>query len=179
MFLMTFGVALGLAGQSSNNTLLTLRTPDGALHKIYISDAPATVVIFVSAVCPMSMAYFQRLNQLANDYSRRGVRILLVNSNANESDAEVEKQRLEADLSLPVYRDSHTVADLLGAPATPTAVVIDRAGVTRYFGMIDNSRNPTRVTKHLLRSALDSVLAGRPVAVPRTRVIGCTIKAAP
>jgi hypothetical protein len=127
----------------------------------------------------MSMEYSQRLNQLAADYSHRDVRILLVNSNTNESNAEVEKQRLEANISIPVYRDNGTVAALLGATATPTAVVLDKAGVTRYMGMIDNSRNPARVTRQVLRSALDSVLAGRAVEVPRTKVMGCAIKSTP
>lgn len=178
MLVMTCVFALALGGQSVVDTPLKLRKPDGSLHKVSTSGASATVVIFVSTVCPMSMEYSERLNQLDADYSRRGVQILLVNSNTNESNAEIEKQRVEAKISMPVYRDDHTLADLLGAVATPTAAVIDRAGVTRYLGMIDNSRNPTRVTKHLLRSALDSVLAGRAVEVPRTRVIGCTIKAA-
>lgn len=168
--------ALSIQGQSPGIGLFNLRNTDGSLQKVHTSDTPATVVIFVSTVCPMSMEYSQRFNQLAADYSQRGVRILIVNSNTNESDAEVEKQRLEAHITVPVYRDNGNLADLLGAIATPTAVVIDRAGVIRYLGMIDNSRNSARVTRHLLRSALDSVLDGRAVEFPRTKVMGCSIK---
>jgi hypothetical protein len=127
----------------------------------------------------MSMEYSGRINELAADYSPRGVRILAVNSNTNESDAEVEKQRLEAHLSMPVYRDNGSVAEILGSIATPTAVLIDQAGMIRYFGMIDNARNPARVTRRLLRPAVDSVLAGRAVELPRTKVMGCTIKSVP
>jgi hypothetical protein len=168
--------AFSLTGQSPGIPLLNLRKSDGSLYKAHTSNTPATVVVFVSAVCPMSMEYSQRLNQLAADYSPRGVQILVVNSNTNESDAEVEKQRQEAGISVPVYRDNGNVADLLGAIATPTAVVIDKTGMIRYLGMIDNSRNSTRVTRRPLRSALDAVLEGRPVEVPRTKVMGCTIK---
>src|SRR5262245_55035655 len=120
--MLTCAFAIQLAGQPPGDTLLNLRKPDGSVYKFHTSEAQATVLIFVSAVCPMSMEYSQRLNQLAADYSRRDVRILLVNSNTNESDAEVEKQRLEANISIPVYRDNGTVAALLGATATPTAV---------------------------------------------------------
>ncbi|HYI93672.1 MAG TPA: redoxin family protein [Bryobacteraceae bacterium] len=157
---------------------LKLRKMDGSIQEFRPSESPAMVVIFVSAACPMSTEYSERIIQLAVDYSRHGVRILVTNSNQNESDTEVEKQRVEAHLSIPIYRDDGAVAKILGAIATPTAVVIDRGGVTRYFGMIDNSRNPARATKHLLRSALDSVVAGRAVEIPRTKVMGCSIKSA-
>lgn len=168
--------AFAIDGQSGDIAVLNLQTTDGVLHRMRTADVPATAVLFVSAACPMSAEYSERINQLAADYAPRRVRILMVNSNTNESNAEVEKQRAEARLSVPVYRDNGAVADLLGATATPTAVVIDGSGAIRYLGMIDNSRIPERVTKQPLRSALDSVLAGRAVELPRTRVMGCSIK---
>jgi hypothetical protein len=155
----------------------TLKKIDGNLSHFKPGDAPATAIVFISAQCPMSVDYSERLSKLGADYAAKGVRFLLVNSNVNESDEEVEKQRSAAGVTLPVYRDpAGQIAAMLGAVATPTAVVIDRNGQIRYFGMIDNSRNPARVTKQVLRMALDSVIAGAPVEVSRTRVIGCTIK---
>jgi hypothetical protein len=170
--------ACALTGQPDRVSLIKLRTINGALQEVRIPDAPATAIIFVSTVCPMSMEYSERLNQLVGDYSPRHVRMLIVNGNVNESDTDVEKQRREAGIRVPIYRDNGDVADLLGATATPTAVVIDRAGAIRYRGVIDNSRNPARVTKRLLRSALDSILAGSVVEIPRTKVMGCSIKSA-
>jgi DNA-binding LacI/PurR family transcriptional regulator len=177
-FLLTCVSVLVLAGASSNIAVLNLRQSNGSVYKVQTSGAPATVVVFVSSVCPVSMAYSERLSALAGAYSRQGVRMLLVNSNRNEEDAAVEKQRVEARISMPVYRDDGALADLVGAAATPTAVLFDKTGAIRYFGMIDNSRNPARVTKHLLQSAIDAVLAGREVEISRTKVIGCAIKSA-
>lgn len=157
---------------------LTVKTTDGATHHFRPSEAQATAVIFVSAVCPMSAEYSDRLSALARQYSARGVRFLLVNSNVNETNAEVEAQRAAAKLPMPIYRDRGLLAAMLGATATPTAVVIDQTGAQRYVGMIDNSRNPARVTKELLRLALDAVLGGRPVEIARTKVMSCTIKSA-
>jgi hypothetical protein len=170
--------ACALVAHTPPVTLLKLRTTAGAVHDVRTSGATATAVIFVSAVCPMSMEYAERLNQLVADYSSKPVQILVINSNVNETDVEVERQRREARISAPIYRDDGTVAKLLGATATPTAVVIDKVGEIRYFGLIDNSRIPARATKHLLQSALESVLAGNGVEIQRTKVMGCSIKAA-
>jgi hypothetical protein len=168
--------AAGCAAQSTISTL-ALKKTDGTLAQFRPSDSPATAVVFISALCPMSVEYSDRLSKLAIEFETKGVRFLLVNSNVNESDADVDKQRSAAGIPIPVYRDPGAqVAGMLGASATPTAVVLDRTAATRYFGMIDNSRNPARITKQPLRAALQSVLAGAPVEMPRTRVLGCTIK---
>ena len=176
MLVIAIVAAASCAAQSTISTL-ALKKTDGTLAQFRPSDAPATVVVFISALCPMSVEYSERLSKLAIEFEGKGVRFLLVNSNLNESDADVEKQRSAASIPIPIYRDpGGQVAEMLGASATPTAVVLDRTAITRYFGMIDNSRNPARVTKQPLRAALQSVLAGTPVEIARTRVLGCTIK---
>src|SRR5439155_21855550 len=42
-------------------------------------------------------------------------------------------------------------------------------------GRIDDSTDPEKVTRHDLADALDSILAGRPVATAQTSVVGCVI----
>src|SRR5581483_3479443 len=58
--------------------------------------------------------------------------------------------------------------------------VLDPAGEVRYRGLIDDGYSkrlvPNRkVTESYLTAALDAVLAGKPVAVPKTDPIGCKI----
>lgn len=80
----------------------------------------------------------------------------------------------------PVYKDlNNVVADRFGAQATPETFVIDSAGVIRYHGSIDDSRNEARVKFRGLRGALDAVLAGKQPEVPETRAFGCSIKRVP
>ena len=67
-------------------------------------------------------------------------------------------------------------ADLFGAQVTPETFVIDREGVIRYHGYVDDSLNEARVHNRGLRTALDAVLAGRPVSAAETKAFGCTIK---
>lgn len=139
-----------------------------------------TVLMFVSTLCPVSNAYNDRMEQVYKDYSARGVKFLFVNSNRNESAAEVEEHRKSNAFSFAVYKDPENVAaDKFGATVTPEAYVMDRAGVMRYHGPIDDAMNPPRIKSHALRKALDAVLAGRDVETPELRVSGCTIKRVP
>lgn len=174
-------VSSTLGGGETPNTVdsFTVREIDRAPTQIQVSDSRVTVIVFVSAVCPMSADYSARLTKLDKEYSPRKVRMILVNSNENEPDTQVNEQRKLSGMMLPVYRDPlGRVAALVQAYSTPTAVVLDQSGAIRYWGSIDDARNPERVTKPYLQLAIDAVLAGRTVERPRTRVMGCSIKRA-
>jgi hypothetical protein len=58
--------------------------------------------------------------------------------------------------------------------------VIDPKGVLRYAGAIDDKPSPSPRTvpsaHNYLKAALDSGLAGRPIAVPTTQPYGCDVK---
>jgi hypothetical protein len=71
---------------------------------------------------------------------------------------------------------NNVMADRLGAEYTPEAFVMDREGVVRYHGRIDDAQNPARVRQTSLRLAIEAVLAGREVPAPETKAFGCTIK---
>jgi peroxiredoxin len=140
---------------------------------------PVTVVVFISAVCPVSNSYNGRMNALYQDYTPKGVHFVFINSNVNESPAEVAAHAKSVGFLFPVYKDiDNKAADLFGAMATPESYVIDSSGTVRYHGYIDDSRFQPHVTRHGLRDALDQVLAGKEVAVPRTKAFGCSIKRA-
>ncbi len=154
-----------------------VRGIDGESKLVQLGTSHATVVVFVSALCPISMDYGERLTKLNADFSSRDVLMMLVNSNQNESDAQVEERRKVARLPMPVYRDPNNgLAEELAAYGTPSAVVLDQRGTIRYSGAIDDARNPTRVTKQYLREAIEAVLAGKAVAQAQTRTLGCSIK---
>src|ERR687894_1449789 len=44
-----------------------------------------TVLIFVSVQCPVSNAYNERMEKLAQDYKARGINVIGINANATES----------------------------------------------------------------------------------------------
>lgn len=157
-----------------------LVAPDGKQHALKQDPMPkATVVLFVATQCPVSLDYDQRMAELALEYESRGVRFIGVNSNKQESLAEVGDHARSKGLPFPVVKDPNNVlADRWGATVTPEAFVLDQAGELQYHGRIDDSRDPSRVTSQDLRKALDAILAGRRPATPNTRAFGCTIKRA-
>ena len=140
-------------------------------------DGRLTVIVFISTRCPMSNAFNARINDLYTEFSGRGVRFLVVNSNADESLDEVRHHAERMEYDFPVYKDeNNVVADLLGAVATPDSVVIDGNGVLRYHGIIEDGANPQRTTKRPLRSAVEALMEHREVAETLTHGRGCAIR---
>jgi peroxiredoxin len=140
-------------------------------------DGKITVVVFISTRCPMSNAFKARINSLYTEFSGRGVRFLVVNSNADESIEEVRHHAERMEYDFPVYKDEkNVVADLLGAVATPDSIVLDGTGVVRYHGIIEDGANPQRSTKHPLRAAIEAVMEHREAPEASTHGRGCAIR---
>ena len=136
-----------------------------------------TVITFIATKCPISNDYNGRMTALYNDYAPKGVKFVFINSNNSEPAAEVEAHTKQNGFAFQVYKDANNVvADRFGAQVTPESFVLDKAGVMRYHGSIDDSQVLARVKVQRLRNALDSVLAGQPVDSPQTKAFGCTIK---
>ena len=176
MKLALFALALQLA-YGADFTSFSLHTLDGApVASSTVRGSKATVVTFIAARCPVSNAYNQRMAALHRDFAARGVAFLLVDSNANESSAELKTYARQARFDFPLYRDpSNVVADLFGAQTTPETFLLDSDGVLRYHGAIDDAQTPARVKVSGLRLAIENILAGKPVDPDRIRAFGCTL----
>lgn len=154
----------------------TLRDVSGNPVDFKSLKGDITVVTFVATKCPISNDYNTRMDALYKDYKGKGVKFVFVNSNSTEPAAEVD-QHAKANFSFSVYKDpDNVVADMFGAQVTPEVFVFDKDGVLRYHGAIDDSRNESKVTNKVLRSALDAMLAGQAVPTAQTKAFGCTIK---
>jgi peroxiredoxin len=143
----------------------------------------ALVVLFSCNHCPYVQAYEDRLNAIARDYGPRGIGMIAINANDtaaypdDDFAAMVERARAKRFAFPYVRDDTQTVAAAFGAQCTPEVFIIDAAGRVGYHGGIDdNYREPEKVTAHWLRNALDDLVAGRAIAMPETRAIGCSIK---
>ena len=138
--------------------------------------ASATVLVFVSTICPVSDKYVERLNALYQGSAGQGVQFLAVNPNSNESRQDVARYAAENGVRYPMYKDeSNRLADRVGARSTPEAFIYDAEGRLRYRGQIDDAVNPARVRSHTLRDALQAVLQRRGVSPAETRALGCAI----
>jgi peroxiredoxin len=136
-----------------------------------------TVLIFIAVQCPVSNAYNDRMEKLAQDYQAKGVAVVGINANSTEDAAAVKAHAAEKHLTFTILKDSgNKVADKLGASVTPEAYFLDSNNKLVYRGRIDNSRNPDTIESNDLRQAIDSALAGKPVEKPEAKAFGCGIK---
>ena len=161
----------------------TLKDPrdDKVVSLADLKDRKAIVVVFLGTECPVSNAFLPVLAAMHKDYSTRGVAILGVNSNRQDTPERVAAHARKNALPFPVLKDVHnTVADQLGARRTPEAIVLGPDGAILYQGRIDDqfgigySRAGKPMRRDLI-AALDEVLAGKAVSVAKTDTAGCLI----
>jgi peroxiredoxin len=153
---------------------------DGAGKSYALADemkGKIVVIIFMGTHCPASNGYNQRMQELYRDYASKGVSVFGINANDREKAEEVLEHAKDHNLQFPVLKDvNHAIADAYGAQVTPESFVIDKQGVLRYHGRIDDDMRGKNITSHDLRNALDALLAGKAVPVQETRVFGCGIE---
>ena len=138
-----------------------------------------SVLIFVSVQCPVSNAYNERMEKLAQDYRARGITLIGINSNVSEAADSVKSHAAANNLTFPILKDpGNKIADRLGATKTPEAYVLDANNKLVYHGRIDNSKEAAGVNSSELRDALESLLAGKPIEKTTAMAFGCTIKRA-
>ncbi len=144
-------------------------------------DRRAVVLVFLGMECPISNMMLPRLNAMAEAYRDRGVAFLGVNSNAQETAAQVAEHTRIHGLCFPMLLDEgRAVADRFQVERMCEVLVIDAAGRLRYRGAMDDQYGRgtrKQAPAHCyLAEALDAILRGRAVAVPDTPVFGCLIE---
>ena len=138
-----------------------------------------TVLIFVAVQCPVSNAYNERMEKLAQDFKERGINVIGINSNVAEPAAAVKAHAATNHLTFPVLKDpGNKIADQLGATVTPEAYFLDANNKLVYRGRIDNSRNGDQISATELRDAIEASLSGKPVTKNIATAFGCSIKRA-
>ena len=136
-----------------------------------------SVIVFLSAQCPVVKLYNERINQIAADYASKGINFIGINSNATESLDWVKSNATEVGYKFPVLIDTGAVlADKLGADKTPEVFYFDAKNVLLYQGAIDNDRNGKNITEGFLKAAFDASLVGKKIEKTSTTAFGCSIK---
>jgi len=144
----------------------------------------AVVVFFTTTDCPLSNNDVPEMNRTKQAYESRGVAFYAVQADTTIADKDVVQHAKDYQFSFPVLFDPHQVlVKMTGATTIPSAAVLTPDGTLLYLGRIDNLVEDFNVrrqvpTKFDLREALDAVLAGKPVANPRTKAFGCAINTA-
>jgi peroxiredoxin len=158
----------------------TLPDADGKERSLNsLKGKSGTVVIFVATKCPVSNAYNERMEKLAQDYKARGINVIGINSNIAETAEAVKAHASSNNLTFPILKDAgNKIADRLGATVTPEVYFLDASNKLLYRGRIDNAKDASQVNSSELRDAIEAALAGKPVAKTTATAFGCTIKRA-
>jgi peroxiredoxin len=158
----------------------TLADTDGATKSLNdLKGKKGTVVVWLSAQCPVVKAYKDRINEIATAYQEKGIAFIGINSNATEDLTWVKSNKTEFGYNFPVLIDKGNVlADKWGASVTPEVYYLDSKNVLLYHGAIDNDRSGKNITDQYLKTAFDSALGGKAIVKTRANAFGCTIKRA-
>jgi peroxiredoxin len=148
------------------------------LHEF--DDKKLVVVTFLGTECPLAKLYGRRLAELSEKYGQAGVAFIGINANTQDSMTELKAFANRHNISFPLLKDTgNQVADAIGAQRTPEVIVLDHQRSIRYHGRIDDQYavgvSRDKVNRQHLAEAIDELLAGKNVSVPKTDVVGCHI----
>jgi peroxiredoxin len=156
--------------------------PDFELHDlngdlVRLGDLRGKIVIlnFWSCECPHSERTDRDLMAMFIQW-REDVALLPIAANRIESPEALAEAARSRHLPLVLLDMEHEVADLYEAVTTPQVFVIDREGILRYGGALDDaSFRQKRPTRFYLDEAVEALLDGRLPAVAQTPAYGCSI----
>ncbi len=148
---------------------------EGHPHRLTEYRGKIVIVNFWSCECPHSERTDKAIMAMFVQW-RDDVVMLSIAANRNEN-IEAVKTAANARRLQKVMLDANcSVADLYEAQTTPHVFVIDRDGILRYRGAVDNVTFRQRIpTRFFLDEAVESLLEGNLPALTESPAYGCTI----
>jgi thiol-disulfide isomerase/thioredoxin len=152
-----------------------LQDLQGISHKLSDYRGKIVVVNFWSAECPHSERTDHYLVSLLENWNG-DVALLSIAANRNEP-LPLVKEVATTRLLPKVLMDSQGVlADRYGALTTPHVYIIDRDGILRYRGAVDNITFRQReAPRFFLQEVVEALLRGRLPEIGETLPYGCAI----
>jgi peroxiredoxin len=142
------------------------------------------LVLFICNHCPFVKHLREHLAATCKEYQQKGMAIVGINANdaanyPDDSPAKMVEEVKTIGYTFPyLYDESQATAKAYTAACTPDFFLFDRNHKLVYRGQYDSSRpgDGKPITGADLRTAMDAVLAGRPVPSDQKPSIGCNIK---
>ena len=157
---------------------LAFSGPEGKPHALKDDRGKIVAIAIWSTECPTCKQYEARMKKLEDDFASKGVVLLPVDPNASEA-AQLKDFNARNPLGVPVLSDpGQKFVQHVGAHSTPEIYLLDAKGVLRYKGAIDDDPRGEKgdKAKAYVRSAIDELLAGKPVTTATTTATGSPIK---
>lgn len=153
----------------------TLPDLDGRIHMLSDYRGRIAIVNFWSAECPHSERFDADITTCLASWDA-DVALLSIASNANEPEGMLAAVARQRKIPLVLRDAGQTVARRYGAQTTPHVFLIDRHGILRYNGAVDDVSFRQREPTHFyLREAVEALLAGRLPEISEVQPFGCTI----
>jgi len=147
----------------------------GKLRRPCDDRGKIVIINFWSAECPHSERTDGLILNLLEEWNGE-VKLLSIAANRNESVHMVEEAAKARRISKVLIDAQQVVADKYEAMTTPHVFVIDRAGILRYRGAVDDVTFRHReASQFFLRDAVEALLQGRNPELSETPAYGCTI----
>ena len=148
---------------------------DGHLQRLSDYRGRIVVVNFWSCECPHSERTDRTLMATSIQWGEE-VMMLTIAANRSESAEAVAEAAKTRRLPGVLMDADGLVADLYEAQTTPHAFVIDREGILRYRGAVDDVAFRQRVaSRFYVEEAVEALLENHPPAVQETPAFGCVI----
>jgi peroxiredoxin len=156
-------------------------TENGQAASLTLSDIkePVVVLVFMNKECPYVVAVEDRLNDLADDYKGKGVKLVGISVTNNDSLEKIKGYLEKNKKANYAYGcdESQDIGKAYGATNTPQFFVLDKDRVIRYTGALDDAPlKEAEAKKHYVRDAVDAVLKGEKPPVEETRAVGCGVR---
>lgn len=147
----------------------------GILHRLGDTLGKIVVLNFWSAECPHSERTDRYLVDMLGKWNGE-VELLSIAANRNESIELIEEAARRRHIPKLLVDSGHVVADLYGAITTPHVFLVDRDGILRYRGAVDDvTFRQRQATRFHLQDAIEALFDGRLPALSETPAYGCAI----
>lgn len=161
-----------------------LKGTDGNYYALnHFENAKALVIFFTCNHCPYVKASDEVLRHTVEKYQNKNVLFVGINSNDEisypEDSYEHMVERMQQHHFPWFYLQDKTqeVALDYGALRTPHFFIFNKKRHLIYTGRaIDSPLDPSKMTTNDLENALVDYFQNRPVRIPLTNPIGCTVK---
>lgn len=169
----------GARSKGLSKVVKPVSSPDvftGQMTPVYGDKSQrATVVVFISVLCPCSNAYNERIKKLQDSARLRGIRVVIIYSSADETPADAASHAKQSEFRGPVlYDGGQLVMKHFTARVTPEVFVMNQTGILRYAGRIDDRREQEQVKNPILNRVIEALLKGEKVPDSEP-AFGCAI----
>ena len=184
-------VGLGLAETEVGKTAPNFTLPDTNGKKVSLANFKGKYVVleWYNPDCPFVGKHYKSRNMqgLQKEFTSKGVAWITIDSSAPGEEGNYPADKLNEisardgafRTALLVDQDGK-VGRLYGAKTTPDMFVINPDGILVYKGAIDNKRSTdladVKTATNYVKSALEEVMTGKPVAPTNTQPYGCSVK---